>query len=60
MNGQQIEWAKRHDWFLESDWVNPETRCVVVIDRYQTVSGTTASRSRVFTDYSDLREWAGY
>lgn len=56
----QIRWAKEHDWFHSADYNYRENRSVVrVIDWVQ--NGTQFYKKvRSFTDYGELREWAGY
>ena len=55
MTELQIQWAKRHDWFL-----GVEGGAIVVLDRYVTAFGKWAERALTFHHIDDLRKWAGY
>ena len=48
MTTQQIKWASEHDWFLGANW---STGVILV---------RTTKGSRQFTDFWELRSWAGY
>ena len=52
MTKRQIEWARQHDWFT---WVREDGAVLV---RDYTEDG--AQTFRAFTDYRELRAWAGY
>lgn len=55
MTKAQIAWARMHDWFLQTDgkgvWVRDEAMldgiCLTAPDKY-------------FSEFSALRDWAGY
>lgn len=56
MNRFQINWARQHDWFIGSknglvlvqDWVKSSE------------NGTFLSTVKSFTNFGELRAWAGY
>lgn len=56
MTKQQIHWAKQHGWFLKAR----ENGVVVVIDFVLFSDGSYRARQKEFTDYKELRAWAGY
>lgn len=69
LTSQQVKWAKQHDWFVKT------VRCQVV-EQYEFVigvevleqgtqlleNGTSKEYSELkhFTDFKELRNWAGY
>lgn len=57
---QQMKWAKQHDWFGSSYKLAAhchEVTCFTVeIDKAGLVQEVTAT----FTDFQELRAWAGY
>lgn len=57
MTAPQINWASQHDWFLSSSTVTGE---VEVLDVIVADDNTTRERVLRFTDFQELKEWAGY
>lgn len=66
MNKQQVNWASQHDWFVKT------VRCQVA-EQYEFVIGVEVREVLLkieegeyqeeilnFTDFKELREWAGY
>ena len=56
MDKHDVEWASKHDWFIEaipSQFRGKELRVIVKDDM---VGGNTL----VFTDFNKLKQWAGY
>lgn len=51
----QIEWASKHDWYLGTNG-----NSVRVIDITLERGGEVTERELEFSDFRDLREWAGY
>lgn len=63
MTRQQMEWAKQHDWFIDT---------IVKLDAYPIDSGYATVVAREwqdgmncfchihFSDFTKLRAWAGY
>lgn len=54
LNTQQMVWAKQHDWFVEA-FVNSYNLYTVVVR-----PSFEGDKQTVFTDYKELRAWAGY
>lgn len=56
MNKQQLEWAKQHDWFIES-WVNAYNSYSILVK-----DDLNAGETKVFghQEFKELKEWAGY
>ena len=52
MTYEQVAWASLHDWFSGSVWVSGDCYKVIAIDDDGTL--------KTFTEYENLREWAGY
>lgn len=57
LNGQQIEWAKSHDWFSHM-----QGEQIVVVERWMNVkTGERGEDEIVWTkSFRELRDWAGY
>ena len=55
MTGDQVRWARRHDWFLRTNG-----RTVTVLDRTIDKSGAAHEAEIEFASFRKLREWAGY
>jgi len=53
MNALQDQWAAKHDWYITST-ITPEGHLGAVV-RADIGEGTI-----VFTNYVELRQWAGY
>ena len=56
MRLSHVEWAAAHDWYrgcAERDTESGTVWSVVVVD-------TTDGLMYAFTDYQELRDWAGY
>jgi hypothetical protein len=56
---QQVGWARQHDWFLGFDVLRAPTHGVAGLYRVKVRPDTADSRTE-FTDFQELREWAGY
>jgi|TARA_R110000822_G_scaffold285215_1_gene406566 hypothetical protein len=56
MTTQQIAWARKHDWFIESIPSKFRGKKLRVIVKDDMVAGNTL----VFTDFDELKQWAGY
>jgi hypothetical protein len=56
MTTQQIAWASKHDWFIESIPSKFRGKKLRVIVKDDMVAGNTL----VFTDFDELKQWAGY
>uniref|UniRef100_A0AAU6W024 Uncharacterized protein n=1 Tax=Pseudomonas phage Ulitu01 TaxID=3138550 RepID=A0AAU6W024_9CAUD len=54
MTAQQIKWAAAHDWYL-GHGTNADNQLFVKV-RHEYLTG----ESQFFTNYQELREWAGY
>ena len=56
MTLQQIVWASEHDWFIkiQGDLIKGGPRVVIVKD--DMIEGNTLG----FTDFDELKQWAGY
>lgn len=55
MTMRQIEWAAQHDWFRA--WArSPDSPIVFIAVVYDSLSDSKVR----FTDFSELRAWAGY
>tara|TARA_R110000822_G_scaffold53019_2_gene136851 strand:- start:493 stop:675 length:183 start_codon:yes stop_codon:yes gene_type:complete len=60
VNKQQIRWASQHDWFVSSECIEGEG-VVTVIDYISSETQPELYLTHpVFTDYKELKEWAGY
>jgi len=57
MNAKQIAWAKAHDWFL---YVGIDGASVIVLDRCVCAAGHLHEKVMYFTNFRELRVWAGY
>lgn len=56
MTWKQAQWAALHDWFVSvQDMQGNSGYSVTVLERTE-----IAETERVFTDYKELRDWAGY
>ena len=53
MDMQQVMWAQQHDWYR--DYHHNGTHYVVVVR-----DDELPQRSRVFDNFKQLRDWAGY
>ena len=53
MTREQMVWANRHDWFVRAELVNGEWVVTVYADGI-------GSEVCYFTNYRELRHWAGY
>ena len=51
MTTKQINWARKHDWFI---FATSSGSAVFVRDDMETAG------EKVFTDFNELYEWAGY
>ena len=56
MTQEQIKWASRHDWYLQS---LGDAVLVVEVERLS-VDSLVSLASIKFTSYKELRQWAGY
>lgn len=56
MSREQIEFAKRHDWFI-ADNGNGTIQC---LDDYTDGSGNRFQQAVTFSDFRSLLDWAGY
>jgi hypothetical protein len=57
MTTQQIAWASKHDWFINTRPFNHlGVRVNVIYVKDDMVKGNILS----FTDFDELTEWAGY
>lgn len=54
LNKAQMEWAKQHDWFVEA-FVNSFNLYTVV-----TRPAFEGDTETVFTNFKELKDWAGY
>lgn len=59
MDEQQANWAAQHDWFVNAwqkagDWIV----CAREVVRAQ--GGKVSENQKEFSDFRELREWAGY
>ena len=54
MTQDQIEWARQHDWFACAH----EDGSVEVLEQSEQVDCLLIRRT--FSDFEELREWAGY
>lgn len=54
---QQLEWAKRHDWFMRGDY-----QSIMGIEIFLNKNGgvTVTGMLKEFTNFQALRNWAGY
>lgn len=53
MTKQQADWAEQHDWSRGTIWQSGVEYIAVVFD-------SELNRQTAFTNYRDLRAWAGY
>lgn len=57
MNAEQIAFAARHDWFVSAK----ANGNVVVVERWTNVlDGTSGDELLTFSNFAELRAWAGY
>lgn len=56
LTAQQVRWAQQHDWYRGAERTSAEGLLYRVWCRPDDCSSTRPS----FTDYQELREWAGY
>ncbi len=54
MTRQQINWAKKHDWFLRFGPLHNGGFYVVARD------DMNATKTVIFDNFKALKEWAGY
>lgn len=57
MNKQQTVWAARHDWFHSVELTNPSRPLEYAVQVY---SDGIGSELIAFSNYQELRDWAGY
>lgn len=59
---RQVEWAKLHDWFISSEQEDDfDGHSVCVHDRVlSTATQKVTDTVAYFSDFRELREWAGY
>ena len=50
MNEKHLNWCKSHDWGTTATLQNGS---IMVWDEYE-------DKNQVFSEFSDLRDWAGY
>ena len=55
MTSKQVSWCSLHDWFIDS-YYNVKTSSHVVIVKDDLSKGLELE----FTDFNELRNWAGY
>ena len=55
MTTQKINWAKQYDWFIESTVVRISGQM-----RIHVKDDMVAGNTLVFTDFDELKQWAGY
>jgi hypothetical protein len=55
----QVLWARQHDWFVQEFMLNG-VLCVKVKARCVDADGRHYNDVREFSDYNELRAWAGY
>lgn len=61
---KQVEWASRHDWYIGRKCVDivggvGEYK-VKVLERTRGPDGWNSDKVRWFSDWVELRAWAGY
>lgn len=56
MSSEQIKWAMNHDWYLTTHY---NGNGLGVIDAVMVIDHDTLDIS-IFSDYHELRKWAGY
>lgn len=57
MTRNQIEWAKQHDWFSHVE----DQGLICCVDRQVCLdNGKVVETAVFFTDFSELKDWAGY
>lgn len=56
MKLSHVEWASHHDWFAGSGERDTEDGTVWAVLAYDSMTGELVE----FTDYQELRDWAGY
>jgi hypothetical protein len=59
MNGQQMQWASQHDWFVDAFEHNGSFTVEVINHDFSELNGHVRN-DITFTDFSSLRIWAGY
>lgn len=59
MTKAQANWASKHDWFISMHPLNAESWSVTVLDGYWQNDEWVWTEAK-FTDYSELRDFAGY
>lgn len=52
---KQIKWASEHDWFVDANYDG-----IQALERLVNVDGSVKESVVVFTDFKELRDWAGY
>lgn len=57
MNKKQVAWAEGHNWFISAGGyrVGRILKMSVLV-----VDNLTDGGTRVFSNYSEIRKWAGY
>lgn len=63
MTRNQIRWAALHDWFIRADEPavgSYDGGTVYVRDEVCGPDGVWTETTTAFTDFSALRDWAGY
>tara|TARA_R110000851_G_scaffold53830_1_gene127586 strand:+ start:467 stop:634 length:168 start_codon:yes stop_codon:yes gene_type:complete len=55
MTTQQIVWASKHDWFIEAKVLRITGQI-----RIHVKDGMVAGNTLGFTDFEELKQWAGY
>lgn len=56
MTEAQIKWAAQHDWFIRAWGLSHKPMRFVA----QVADRATPDNKLTFTDYAQLRAWAGY
>ena len=60
MNESQLKWASNQDWYA-GQGVDSESRVFVNAHDWYTINGVLEDGGiKTFTDYKELKEWAGY
>lgn len=52
---RQIAWASQHDWFIDADVTGVMVNEILVHE-----NGTVLESVKSFSDFQQLRTWAGY
>jgi hypothetical protein len=60
MTNEQIQWAMKHDWFVESECAEGEWSVTAVDYISSDEQPELYLAHPVFTDFEELRNWAGY